>query len=93
MNDEIKKKEVPFITPEAAEMMWTKLKMTCLTKVYEKKPKFQLRNNDECPLNLKGECNECSYFMGASSEDGLFHASGVYDGYCDTKKNKSKSSG
>jgi len=85
MNDEAKKKEVPFITPEAAEMMWNKLEMICPELDENMKPKFKLRNYDECPMKLKGECNDCTFFIGATSEDGMFHASGVYDGYCDTK--------
>ena len=91
MNDIIKK-EVPFITPEAAEMMWNKLEMICPTLDEKMKPKFKLRHSDKCPIEIKGNCNECTYFMGACSEDGMFHASGVYNGYCDTK-NKTGSSG
>jgi len=94
MNDKVEKKEVPFITPEAAEMMWNKLEMVCPQLGNDMKPKFRLRNSDECPMDIKGDCNECTFFMGAlSDEDGTFHAMGVYNGFCDTKKNKAGSVG
>jgi len=80
-----KGEQVPFISLEYAEMAWNKLEMICPELDNNMRPRFNLRNFDECPMNLKGLCNNCTFFMGAAAKDGIFHASGVYDGYCNTK--------
>ena len=51
------------------------------------RPKIQLQDPSECPLKRekRGFCFECDKFKGLISPDGTVFASGVYEGFCDTK--------
>ena len=87
MSEETKNKKVPLITKEYAEQTWNKIEVICPdldTKTMS--PIFQLRDSSKCPMKLDGKCgDECTYFMGTSSDDGTYFAHGVYDGYCNSK--------
>lgn len=89
MNDTKTEKRVPLITKEYAESVWNKVEVVC-PEDDNLKPKFKLRNIDDCPMKLDGGCSECTFFMVVASEEGSFWAHGVYDGYCDTKNKKNK---
>jgi len=80
--------KVPLITEEFARQQWNVVEVICPElHMDEMIPKFQLRDPSKCPMGLQGKCgDECTYFMGASSEDGTFSAHGVYNGFCDSKE-------
>ncbi|MDX1285978.1 MAG: hypothetical protein R3182_13245 [Draconibacterium sp.] len=80
-------KGVPLVTKEFAEQQWNVVEVVCPElHTNNMLPKFQLRDPNKCPMGLQGKCgDECTYFMGASSDDGTFAAHGVYDGYCNSK--------